>query len=234
MIERVEFFSEGKRIIGNLHLPFEGAPCIVLCHGLVSNKDSDKWVAFAERLYKGGYASLRFNFRGCGSSNEFSEGKLADSILTARVRDYVAALDFLESTKKVNMERIGVIGSSFGGCVAIVAKDPRVKAYVIMATPYNLRRSEEILRDFGEKLYEDFARYDIGEAISNLKRPILIIHGDKDDIVSVEDAERLYDKAGEPKKLEIIKGGNHVFSDASHLGRIFKICIKWFDKYLKS
>ena len=40
-------------------------------------------------------------------------------------------------------------------------------------------------------------------------RPLLLIHGKKDDLVPVEHARRLYEKAGEPKELVIIPGAGH-------------------------
>ncbi|MDI6807110.1 MAG: alpha/beta hydrolase [Candidatus Aenigmarchaeota archaeon] len=74
-IKPVEFRSEGYKLIGNLHLPpYENTPPILLCHGLASSKDSEKWLTFACRLEDEGYAALRFNFRGCGWANEWSEG----------------------------------------------------------------------------------------------------------------------------------------------------------------
>ena len=103
-METVEFDSEGYRLIGNLHLPLNtNAPCTVLCHGLVSSKDSEKWLTFASRLEDEGVASLTFNFRGCGWGKEYSEGEFQDTTLTDRIKDYKAALDFLESTGRYTM-----------------------------------------------------------------------------------------------------------------------------------
>ena len=40
-------------------------------------------------------------------------------------------------------------------------------------------------------------------------RPLLMIHGEKDDLVPVEHAHRLYERAGEPKELVILPGAGH-------------------------
>ena len=40
-------------------------------------------------------------------------------------------------------------------------------------------------------------------------RPVLIVHGDRDDVIPVESAYELYERAKEPKKLLIFKGVNH-------------------------
>jgi fermentation-respiration switch protein FrsA (DUF1100 family) len=40
-------------------------------------------------------------------------------------------------------------------------------------------------------------------------RPLLLLHGDKDDIVPLENAHRLYQQAGEPKELIVLPGAGH-------------------------
>ena len=70
--ERVEFRSEGYKLVGNLHCPCENAPCVLLCHGIASSKDSEKWLTVACNLEDEGYSALRFNFRGCGWGDDIS------------------------------------------------------------------------------------------------------------------------------------------------------------------
>jgi len=249
--ERVEFRSEGYKLIGNLHCPCENAPCVLLCHGIASSKDSEKWLTVACKLENEGYSALRFNFRGCGWGEEWSEGDFQDTTLTTRIKDYEAALDFLESIgKKVDTNRLGVIGSSFGGCTTIAANDPRPKSYVALATPYRFGTTPEMLKSFQEKgyyeypeaqeprkstikeiLYDDLKLYDVAEAVKRIKHPLLIIHGSKDSI-PVSDALRLYENANEPKRLEIVEGGSHIFVDTGHLGKVIDLIIGWFEKYL--
>jgi dipeptidyl aminopeptidase/acylaminoacyl peptidase len=40
-------------------------------------------------------------------------------------------------------------------------------------------------------------------------RPLLLVHGDADEVVPLEHAYRLYERAREPKELKIIRGGRH-------------------------
>ena len=248
--ETVAFYSEGYRLIGNLHCPYENAPCVLLCHGIASSKDSEKWLTFADGLENEGFAALRFSFRGCGWGDEWSEGDFQDTTLTSRIKDYKAALDFLESTGNVDTNRLGVAGSSFGGCTIIAANDPRPKCYVALATPYELGTTTEVLKSFREKgyyefpgvveprmsriketLYDDFKSYDMGEAVKRIEHPLLIVHGSRDTI-AVSDARRLYENASQPKRLEIIEGGSHTFVDTGHLGTVIDLSIGWFKKYL--
>jgi len=68
-------------------------------------------------------------------------------------------------------------------------------------------------------------------------RPILFIHAEKDAMASVEHAQNMYLKAGEPKKLVIIPKINHaevyepINPEAFKI--VFKETLSWFDNYLK-
>jgi uncharacterized protein len=75
-----------------------------------------------------GYVTLRFDMRGCGKS----EGEFGRVICLEQVEDLGNALDFLASHPAVDPDRIGVIGSSFGGAVAVYAAgtNPRIAAVV--------------------------------------------------------------------------------------------------------
>lgn len=226
----VTFRSENRRIFGNLHLPYEKAACIITLHGLESSKDSGKWPIIASRLYDEGYACLRFNFRGCGEGPEKSEGKFEDASLTGRIKDYMSALQFLQDTGKVDTHRLGVIGSSFGGMVAIAAQEKRIKAMITLSTPYKIRFGRpQISKEVG--FYEDLRKYDLLKAIRSAP-PILVIHGSSDEVVPLEHSQKLYEAAAEPKRLEIIGGANHVFSKSEHLNKVIDMSLGWFKKYL--
>ncbi|MEM2210319.1 MAG: alpha/beta fold hydrolase [Nitrososphaerales archaeon] len=243
--ELIVFYSENQRIYGNLHLPYEKAPCIITLHGLESSKDSSKWINIASKLHDEGYACLRFNFRGCGEGEEKSEGEFEDVSLSRRINDYKSALQFLHSIGRVDTNRLGVIGSSFGGMVAIAAKDQRIKAIVTLGTPYKIPRFDKPLipkevgqyyvlpsgKRFKKSFYEDLKKYDLLKDIKNAP-PILIIHGSADEVVPLDHAKKLYEAASEPKRLEIIEGADHTFSNMDHLKKVIDLSLEWFKKYL--
>ncbi|MEM1562596.1 MAG: alpha/beta fold hydrolase [Candidatus Bathyarchaeia archaeon] len=240
----VEFYVGSQRIRGNLHLPYTGAPCIVILHGLEGNKDSNKWLFVTSRLVSRGYACLRFNFRGCGEGSEKSDGSFDDTSLTSRIEDYRAALKFLRESRKIDAEKIGVIGSSFGGMTAIAAQE-RVRALVTLSTPYMIKNLGEIKITYGEHtyyilpsgrrlketFYEDLKKYNLLEAVRNAP-PILIIHGSADDLAPVDHALRLFELAPEPKGIEIIEGADHFLTKPEHLERAVNLAIEWFKKHL--
>ena len=242
-MEPVTFYSEGEKIFGNLHLPPKKAPCIITLHGLESSKDSDKWTTIAFRLSQEGYACLRFSFRGCGDGRERSEGNFEDISLTGRIKDYKSALQFLEDTGKVDMTRIGVIGSSFGGMIAIDAQEKKIRAITTLAAPYKIPRYDkpQIPKDegayyvlpsgkrFKKSFYEDLKKYDLLKSIKNAP-PIQIIHGSSDEIVPLEHAYKLFEAAPEPRRIQIIENANHTFSTG--LDKVIELSLDWFKKYL--
>ncbi len=228
-MEAVMFRSEDELIFGNLHLPRENSPCVVTLHGLESSKDSNKWLTIASRLYDEGIACLRFNFRGCGEGPERSEGRFEDVTLTGRIKDYKAALQFLQDTNKVNMHRLGVIGSSFGGMVAVAAQVKRISAVVALSTPYKIEPHS--LVGLEKRFYEDLRKHDLLEATRSAP-PTLILHGSSDEVVSFEHSQKLYEVTPEPKRLEIIEGADHVFSNSGHLDRVIDLSLDWFKKHL--
>jgi dipeptidyl aminopeptidase/acylaminoacyl peptidase len=244
-VSLVTFFSEGHKIFGNLHLPSENVPCIICLHGLESDKDGNKWLTFASKFFDENYSCLRFSFRGCGEGFTKSEGNFEDVSLTSRIKDLQSALDFLKETKRIDMNRIGLVGSSLGGMVALAVHDIRIKAIVTLGSPYQIPRSNELFipeengdyytlpsgRIFRKSFYEDLKKYDLLEAVK-ISPPIMIVHGDSDEIVPLGHAQKLYEAASEPKKIKIIKSADHAFSRSDFVEQIYSLAVNWFKKYL--
>ena len=141
-----------------------------------------------------------------------------------------------------NTNNMSIIGHSRGGgIVSIKAEEnPRIKSVISIAGVCDFSKRAATLGDLESwkkdgvkyvlngrtkqqmphyyQFYEDFvkneARLTIKRAVSNLKIPHLIIHGNADTNVFIEEAENLH-KWNPESKLEIIEGANHVFS-ASH------------------
>jgi dipeptidyl aminopeptidase/acylaminoacyl peptidase len=218
------------RLAGVLHSPNEKImDCVVTCHGLISSKDSEKYVGIGRRFCGQGITVLRFDFRGCGESG----GRFEDTSLTGRMEDLESALDFVQEQ---GYGSIGVMGSSLGGTVSILvaAKDKRINALVTWATPCHLDelfRGEEI-KGF-KKLRQDVSKYDVVKAVKDVHCPILIVHGSLDEQVPLSHAKILYENANEPKDIQIIDGADHRLTDPVHRRRAVELTLNWFKEYLK-
>src|SRR5271155_2721050 len=129
----VTFQSAALRLHGVLGVPeglnlAERRAAFLVLHGFGSNSESPTAIAPAKVLGEFGYVTLRFDMRGCGRS----EGEFGRVICLEQVEDTGNALDFLSRHPAVDPDRIAVIGSSFGGAVAVYAggTNPRIAAVV--------------------------------------------------------------------------------------------------------
>lgn len=135
-VEAVTFECQGNKLYGKLYIPDETpTPGIIVCHGM--NKRGfhaiELYRKFAEAASKNGFATLLFDFRGCGkSTGEFGYG-------IEEQRDLKCALNYLASRREVVSEKIFIVGHSLGGAIALYASrnDGRVKGLVLWSTPAN-------------------------------------------------------------------------------------------------
>lgn len=131
--EVISFQSAGLRLHGILGVPDNVQPgerraAFLVLHGFGSNCESPTCITPAKVLSDFGYMTLRFDMRSCGKS----EGEFGRIICLEQVEDTGNALDFLARHGNVHPDRIGVIGSSFGGAVGVYTggTNPRVAAVV--------------------------------------------------------------------------------------------------------
>jgi fermentation-respiration switch protein FrsA (DUF1100 family) len=120
------------------------------------------------------------------------------------------------------------MGFSGGAAAATyaAARDSRISALVLCACPaeFSSLRLDRLLeqcrkigtfrdRDFPSSPDEwrrNFLEVNPIQWVDKIApRPLLILHGDKDELIKTAHARRLYEKAGEPKKLVLIPGGEH-------------------------
>lgn len=124
-------------------------------------------------------------------------GEFAECLL-----DALAAFSFLKGT---GYQRMAVIGHSFGGAVAINAGtlSPAVTAVVAISSQLG-----------GAHVVADLA-----------PRPLLLVHGTADTVLSHESSQALYERAREPRTLKLIAGADHRFSQDG--GELFDLVEEW-------
>jgi len=222
----------GMKISGILHLPDrKSPPCVICSHGLLSHKDSDKYVELAARLSREGFALLRFDFLGCGQS----EGRVEDATITGRLEELGAVIDFVGSDAALG-GTIGLMGSSLGGYLSLfkAAQEKGVRAVVTWATPYRLSGPSpeaEGSPQLGELFYEDLKNHDLISILQGV-RHCLVIHGDMDELVPLTHASLIYGNIREPKRLEVINRADHRFTDPGHRERAYRLTTAWFNGHL--
>jgi pimeloyl-ACP methyl ester carboxylesterase len=119
--------------------------------------------------------------------------------------DAMAALTFLGG---IGHERVALLGHSFGGAVAINAGTLSPIVTTVVALSSQLAGAHVA-----------------GELAS---KPLLLIHGNADTILSHESSQALYDRASEPKTLKILPGVGHRLSEAAD--EVFDLVSEWILK----
>ena len=138
----------------------------------------------AKALADIGCVVLRFNFRGVGrSAGTWDNGK-------GELDDYRAAVDYM-AAQHPGLE-IWAAGFSFGSYIALTvgAADPRICTLIAVAPPVD--------------------RYDFQPAEESPK-PKFIVHGERDELISLRSVRAFYARLQEPKELVEIDRANHLF-----------------------
>jgi len=235
-----------------LHLPRNpSGHGVVICHGMMSYKDSPKHRGIAERLCARGHTVLRFDFSGRGES----EGDLEGMTISRQVEEAGAAVEALLEKR---VSGIGLIGSSMGGAVAILTTARRGQRYGVRAlatmaavgradllperavgtkglAAWKRRGSIDVEGEpVGYSLVEDARKIDLPEEARGITCPWLILHGERDEVIPVEDARLLHSASGEKAGLEIIPGADHRFSEEGHREYITSRIVDFIDDKLAS
>lgn len=235
----LSFLSDNLTLHGVLHLPDTKRPPLVIgSHGLEGTRESAKQRVLADILPPCGIAFFRFDHRGCGQSQgEFTR----DTSLDKRARDMVQAVQHVLSLD-VTDKRFALFGSSLGGATCIESWHRlenlglKPEGTVICAAPVKSRTIENIPLDATDdrpalplSFFETNLLFDVSGKASLLEN-ILIFHGDRDEIVPVDNARMIYAAAREPRRMIIQKGGGHRMDDPSHQKEFEREAAAWFKR----
>ena len=230
--ERLDYtFHEGADATKNI---------VVLGHGVTGNKDRPFVVALGEGLAAAGVPALRFSFSGNGAS----EGKFTHSTISKEVEDLGAVLDVLDG------HTICYVGHSMGGAVGVLraSQDDRIQLLVSLAGMVHTKAFAhtefgDVIPDEGfmwdepdcplsQAYMDDLTQIDTVVDLSpQISVPWLLVHGDEDDVVPIEDSHDILAKANSQAQLVTLEGANHVFSD-EHTPVMVEKVIAWIKTQL--
>ncbi|MGD8523372.1 MAG: alpha/beta fold hydrolase [Desulfobacterales bacterium] len=231
IIEKITFQSDGFELRGDLHLPeVKRPPVIIGSHGLFSDRNSPKQVALAGECNRRNIAFLRFDHRGCGDSQGNFE---AVTSLEGRCNDLFSAIDRITHRKDLG-DRIGLFGSSMGGAACLsVASKYEIASMVTVAAPIRSRHIQDSIENSdqldrpGIRFDAERNAFDISQDLVNIHN-ILIFHGNVDTVVPVSHAREIFERVGHPKKLNVLKDGDHRMSNPLHQETFIREASLWF------
>ena len=177
------------------------APTIIYLHGNAQNV-STWYVAPVEIQKHVPVNALLIDYRGYGKST----GK---PTVEGVIKDALAMYKYLID-RGFKPEEISLYGRSIGGAVALeLAAKEKVKSVVVQSSFTSLTDIAKELYPFIPNALINNNSWNSKELIKKINCPVLISHGDKDEIVSISHSYKLYEAANKPKKLIVLKGATH-------------------------
>jgi pimeloyl-ACP methyl ester carboxylesterase len=237
--------NNGKNIYGIAYIPVnmgEKMPTVIFSHGYGGTNMDGR--AYAEALARKGIAAYCFDFCGGGHASR-SDGKTTEMSVFTEKSDLEAVIETVKSFEFADSDNLFLLGGSQGGLVSAmaVADQPDAirglillfPAFVIADTSRRQYTSLAEIPDeiqfmgmqIGRRYYTDVWDYDVYKHIVAYDRDVLIIHGDRDQLVPVfysEKAADVYPQA----ELKIIPGAGHGFQ-----GKDEKTAIAYVLEYIE-
>ncbi len=223
------------------------APVIILLHGFLGSKDWGFYPDLARALVRSDYVTLAMNFSlngiGPDGKNFTAMDAFARNTISQELADVRAVVQAIRDGKVgkqvIDPERIGLLGHSRGGGVAILSAlemPEEIGALVTWATVSHFGRLSaeqltllrkqgfvefddesknatfRINQSFVDDLQDNEKKFNLVDRIEELEAPILFIHGGADAVVPAAESEMLYERCGAfSKRLEIIEDAGHTF-----------------------
>jgi pimeloyl-ACP methyl ester carboxylesterase len=223
--ERLEIPFEGRFIPANLRRPKTDrkSPLVLVVPGLDSSKE--ELYAIEEEFLRRGLATLTMEGPGQSENSvHFAIRPNWETVVTP-------VIDELEHFGlDVDLDRIGLMGTSMGAIYGprAAAREPRVRAVVALAGPYNLGDCWDALNPLTKGGYIFYTKSaDEAEAkrkaytlnlegmLDQVTQPMLVIHGAKDRLFPPAQAERIAREAPNAT-LVMYPDGNHVCNNIAY------------------
>ncbi len=201
--------------------PDSSGAALVYVHGYGGNRGG--LLAQAAAMHGLGYGALLIDLRNHGESE--------DALTTwgySEANDVVAAYNYLRSRPEVDPTRIGLAGKSMGGAAAAQAATqlPDLTVLVLESTyasfagnlPNIASRiarvpsflAPQILRQMSAESGLPLNEINAAEAVATLKMPVLVIHGEQDQLVPVEQGQAVFTAVSQPKALYTVPNAGHL------------------------
>jgi dipeptidyl aminopeptidase/acylaminoacyl peptidase len=244
--------SDGLVVSGLLFKPIQGGgpwPTIIVNHaGFGTAGDfSDVALGIRDR----GYLVFNPDYRGSGQSQGQHE------LAKGEVDDVISAITYLKSQGLIEDDRIGMYGQSHGAGISLLAAEryPGIKAVVSEAgfsdvvgiyehalsksdDPLAQQYLDEMLPMVGGTPEEVPEEYEVRSPIhhaQDIQAAVLIIHGEQDPLLPVDQAYSMYDAlkaAGKTVEIKIYPDEAHTVVLPQNRAEVWDLMFDWFEKYV--
>lgn len=194
---------------GRLRIAEQQKGLIIFSHGSGSSRLSSRNNFVADILQQEGFSSLLFDLL-TEKEDLIFDNRFNIDLLAQRL---VLVIKWISTLNETTNLPIGLFGASTGAASALItAADSSIKIKAVVSRG---------------------GRPDLADSVLNkVTVPTLLIVGGNDDTV-IQLNIKAYDKLAGTKKLEIIKGATHLFSEPGMLEKVANLTNNWFNKHLK-
>lgn len=247
--EQVSFNNtQGEILSGTLHWPEqETRRGVLLAHCFTCSRHTSILRQLGQDLAQTGVAALRYDFSGNGKS----EGLFADTTYTKHVGEVGAAAAFLN---RRGVDQVALAGHSMGATISLLAAAHINNTAALCTLAGRLSRPDfthflspvqrQALQDKGQVEFEsrgraltlnkdfflDAARYDLSQTVSRLTLPLLVVHGDQDEIIPVAEARSLAAMNLPRVEVAVIQGADHMFSNQVQRRQVSEMVTDWLNR----
>ena len=239
------------QLAGLLEVPESTQPIeqyAIFAHCFTCGKDIAAASRISRALAQKGIAVLRFDFTGLGNS----DGDFANTNFSSNVQDLLSAARALEEDYRAPSL---LIGHSLGGAAVLSAAEqlPSVKAVATIGAPATADHVQHLFvesartieqqgtatvligaRQFQIKrqLLEDLSRHASADNIRQMNKALMIFHSPLDEIVSIDEAAKIYQAARHPKSFVSLEQADHLLSDRRDADYVANVMAAWAGRYL--
>ena len=245
--------SEGQLLAGLLETPAEPMKIkqfALFAHCFTCGKDVAAASRISRALARSGIAVLRFDFTGLGNS----DGDFANTNFSSNVEDLLAAAAKLTADYQAPSL---LIGHSLGGAAVLSAAHqlPSIRAIATIGAPATAEHVQHLfqssvpeLEEKGEaevkiglrrfkvkkQLVDDLNKHTSAAHIGKLKQALVVFHAPLDNIVSIDEAAKIYQAAKHPKSFISLDKADHLLSKAQDAEYVATTLTAWAGRYLES
>jgi fermentation-respiration switch protein FrsA (DUF1100 family) len=170
-----------------------------------------RWLSWMRFFLQTGFSVFIYDYRGYGKS----EGHPSFAGIS---NDAVSAYDYLIYEQGIKPTEIIAFGHSLGGgAVCELASRRKCAGVIVFGTFSSIRELAGVLMPFLKFLLKVFPEslffqpaFDNAKLLGEVTTPLLILHGDRDEMIPVSQAQKLYENSvSSAKQLVIIPDGQH-------------------------
>ena len=254
MPRKFEFKNQrGETLSGTLEEPTAGSSrgVALFAHCFSCSKN----VLAASRVSRGlrerGFTVLRFDFTGLGES----EGEFADTNFSTNVDDLRAAISAM---RQESMAPNILIGHSLGGAAVLDLADEieEVKLVATIGAPSEPRHVVHLFDESAMQQIEETGQADISlggrpftikkqflddvneasvlKKLGSSQKPLLICHSPTDNVVGIDNAQKIYRAAKHPKSFVSLDGADHLLSKKEDAEFVSTLVASWAARFIGS